>query len=220
MKDVYWGPVQETAIKDFVTTEDIELRHQLYEDVIQAAFMKLIENIYYTFSFNKTLPNFKQEQQELIVFLYNKITYFKPELGKKSFSYFGTIVKRWFIQKATKAKRTVHLGDQLRDLSTYHISCSHFEQENLNTENRNFITHLAEKFNLEETHLANEFTQEDLAVCRIITALLESYNRIDIYNKKQLYVYLREATGLPARKITKSLVKMKAIYSQVKEEDE
>ena len=37
-----------------------------------------------------------------------------------------------------------------------------------------------------------------------------------IYNKKQLYVYIREATDLPSRKITKSLKKIKVNYGDVR----
>ena len=39
----------------------------------------------------------------------------------------------------------------------------------------------------------------------------------NIYNKKQVYLYLREGTGLPTRKITSSLKKIKLLYARKKD---
>ena len=60
--------------------------------------------------------------------------------------------------------------------------------------------------------------KDDIEIINIISYILTNYNSFDIYNKKQLYVYLREATGKPARKITKTLKKIKNVYSELKQE--
>ena len=72
-------------------------------------------------------------------------------------------------------------------------------------------------------HFDSLMTQEtlnkdDIAVLEIINDILKNYHKFNIYNKKQLYVYIREATDLPSRKITKSLKKIKLDYFNVKED--
>ena len=66
--------------------------------------------------------------------------------------------------------------------------------------------------------LKENYTRDDFAVLEIVNDILKNYERFNIYNKKQLYVYIREATDLPSRKITKSLKKIKLDYFSVKED--
>ena len=51
----YWGIEQEEAIVEFNTNEDIEDKHKVFVAIIEPAFRKLVENIYYTYNFNKIL---------------------------------------------------------------------------------------------------------------------------------------------------------------------
>ena len=60
--------------------------------------------------------------------------------------------------------------------------------------------------------------KDDLAVLEIINDIMKNYHKFNIYNKKQLYVYVREATDLPSRKITKSIKKIKKTYMVLKDE--
>ena len=62
----------------------------------------------------------------------------------------------------------------------------------------------------------NVLTDDDNKVLCIVIEVLKEYQILDITNKKQLYVYVREATDLPSRKITKSLNKIRGLYSHIK----
>jgi hypothetical protein len=215
-QNMYWGPEQEAAIIEF-NISDIDRQHVLFTDTIQPAFKKLIENIYHTYSFNKTLHDFYFIQQEMIIFLYEKLPQFDATKGSKSFSYFGTIVKNWLIQQSTRAKKVVHIDDDHKEVIMYNISIKYHEQEKNKSGNMEFISELSEKLK-EENMYKEVITDEDKRVIDIIIFILENLDRFDIYNKKQLYVYIREATGLPARKITKTIAKAKLLYKDVKQE--
>ena len=56
----YWGELQENAIIDFNTNDNTDSKHKVYNDVILPAFLKLIENIYYTYNFNKILFDYNK----------------------------------------------------------------------------------------------------------------------------------------------------------------
>ncbi|MDP7197059.1 MAG: hypothetical protein QF864_12840, partial [SAR202 cluster bacterium] len=110
-KNMYWAQPQEQAIKDYIASDSITERHDIYINIIQDAFKKLIENIFYTFNFNKILGDKENIEHDLLIHLYERICKFKPERGTKSFSFFGTTVKNWFIQRTNAAKKKIHIDE-------------------------------------------------------------------------------------------------------------
>ncbi len=52
----------------------------------------------------------------------------------------------------------------------------------------------------------------DLRVYKAINILFESKDDIEIFNKKAIYLYLREITGLNTKQIVNSLKKFKKKY--------
>ncbi len=57
----------------------------------------------------------------------------------------------------------------------------------------------------------------DLKVYKAINILFESKEEIDIFNKKAIYLYLREITGLNTKQIVNSLKKFRKRYSSFKQ---
>ena len=60
--------------------------------------------------------------------------------------------------------------------------------------------------------------ENDLKVYRAITILFESKEEIDIFNKKAIYLYLREITGLNTKQIVNSLKKFRKKYYSFKDD--
>ena len=212
----YWGSEQEEAIVEFNTNEDIEDKHKVFVAIIEPAFRKLVENIYYTYNFNKILWDREQIEHEVMTHLYEKLNKFDISKNKKSFSYFGTITKNWMIQRCNADKNKRFIDDDNQDIIVQNISINAYEENEVNQHNQDFITGIIEDFDNWESK--ENYNQEDFAVLEIINDILKNYHRFNIYNKKQLYVYIREATDLPSRKITKSLKKIKINYSDIKED--
>jgi hypothetical protein len=212
----YWGNDQEEAIVIFNTSESTEEKHKVYVTTIQPAFKKLVENIYFTYNFNKMLPDFDQIEHELVTHLYEKIDRFDVTKGKKSYSFFGTISKNWLIQKSNSKKRMSFLDGNNKDTVIQDISLSTAEKEEIQKELKEFLSHLP--LFLNENKFKKDLNGEDKLVLGIISDILENYHMFDIYNKKQLYLYIREATDLPSRKITKTINKIKNRYIEAKKE--
>jgi hypothetical protein len=57
----------------------------------------------------------------------------------------------------------------------------------------------------------------DLKVYKAIVILFESKEDIQIFNKKAIYLYLREITGLNTKQIVNSLKKFRLKYSNFKQ---
>ena len=212
----YWGTPQEEAIVEFNTNEDIEDKHKVFVAVIEPAFRKLVENIYYTYNFNKILWDREQIEHEVMTHLYEKLSKFDISKNKKSFSYFGTITKNWMIQRCNADKNKRFIDDDNQDIIVQNISIHAYEENEVGRYNEEFISEIIDDF--DDWDEKDNYTRDDFAVLEIVNDILKNYHRFNIYNKKQLYVYIREATDLPSRKITKSLKKIKLDYFSVKED--
>ena len=212
----YWGEDQEEAIVEFNTNGDIEEKHGGFVAIIAPAFRKLVENIYYTYNFNKILWDREQIEHEVMTHLYEKLSKFDVTKNKKSFSYFGTITKNWMIQRCNADKNKRFIDDDNQDIIVQNISISEYEEKKITYHNEDFINEIIRDF--DDWDAKDNYTRDDFAVLEIVNDILKNYERFNIYNKKQLYVYIREATDLPSRKITKSLKKIKLDYFVVRED--
>ena len=212
----YWGEDQEYAVIEFNTNADMDEKHKVFVDVIEPAFRKLVENIYYTYNFNKILWDREQIEHEVMTHLYEKLSKFDVTKNKKSFSYFGTITKNWMIQRCNADKNKRFIDDDNQDIIVQNISIHAYEEDEVVRHNEEFINEIIGDF--DDWDAKDNYTRDDFAVLEIVNDILKNYERFNIYNKKQLYVYIREATDLPSRKITKSLKKIKMNYFSVRED--
>ena len=148
--------------------------------------------------------------------LYEKLSKFDPSSGAKSFSYFGTIVKNWMIQQSNAAKKQVFVDNENADTIVFDKSMEFYQDNEKIKDDNAFIVGMIEHF--DELINMSEFNKDDISVLEIINDILKNYQKFNIYNKKQLYVYVREATDLPSRKITKSIKKIKKTYMVLRDD--
>tara|TARA_A100001515_G_scaffold138046_2_gene131270 strand:- start:446 stop:910 length:465 start_codon:yes stop_codon:yes gene_type:complete len=141
---------------------------------------------------------------------------YDPSKGSKAFSYFSVITKNWFIHKVKKQQK-----QNKREVDFDNISKSH-EEEFLSTEHSYVTVREKQEF---WTSFHNEISswdhsqmkENDLKVYKAILVLFESKEDIEIFNKKAIYLYLREITGLNTKQIVNSLKKFRKKYYYFKD---
>ena len=184
-------------------TEDEELRSKIYEREIHYAFFKLTQNIIHTFKFYHTeVENLEHLQHEIITFLLSKIHLFNPERGAKAYSYFGTIVKRWLIlynNKNYKKKiKKTGIEELTKDGSGHSYDLNEGDtKSDLDKYIDIFVAHV-------EKNIFELFPKKNDA--QVADAILELFRRredLEIFNKKALYIYIREMVDVKTSKITK-----------------
>lgn len=215
-KNTYWAAPEEKGIRDYIENKSIAQRNRIYVAVIDRAFRKLIENIFFTYNFNKSLGDISNVESDLLVHLFQKIDRFDPSKGTKAFSFFGTIAKNWLIQQTQGAKKKVAIDDEDQVNLIYDISANKFDDYLKDRDDREFISILTK--NLIEAKNDTKLNKDDLSVIDIVLGILQNYNNDYIYNKKQVYMMIREGTGLQSRKVTRSLKKVKCIYELTKKD--
>ena len=97
-KKRYFTEDTEAAIAEYLASTDQSERDRIYNSRIHYAFYKLAENLIHTFKFYYTeVDDLEDLKHEVIVFLLEKLDYFKPERGSKAFSYFSIVGKNYLI---------------------------------------------------------------------------------------------------------------------------
>ena len=209
----YFTQDTEDAIVLYNNTTDFEVKSRIYNDRIHYGFFKLTENIIHTFKFYYTeVDNIEDLQHEVITFLLSKIHLFNPERGAKAFSYFGTIAKRYLILSNQKnyKKRIDTIGlDALEEDEnhSYNIDdSSHNERLSM------FIDIYAEHVT---KHIYTLFPKEyDAKIADAILELFRKRENLDIFNKKALYIYIREIIDVKTPKITKIANQLYDIFKE------
>ena len=202
------------AILDYRLETSPAIRNKIFNEKIYYAFYKLAENIIHTFKFYYTeVDNINELKHEVIAFLLEKLHLYNQDKGK-AYSYFGTIAKRYLLvynnnnYKRLKGKATVEEVDTDKTITNELLLTQpdHFEEVN-------FIDLYIKEV---DNNLLDLFPKPQEA--RVGDAILELFKRrenIDIFNKKALFIYIKEITDAPTPVITKVIKVLKEIYKEM-----
>ena len=213
-KKQYFTPDTDAAIKEYLSTSNQDERDTIFKDRIWYPFYKLAENLIHTFKFYYTeVDDLEDLKHEVICFLLEKLDYFKPEKGSKAFSYFSIVGKNYLIlynnnnYKKKKAKVDPSAADEddgvLRQLG----------RDDRKQDIKDFIDY----FTLyTDKHMFTMFKKDkDRKVCDAINILFKRRENLEIFNKKALYIYIREMTGVDTPVITKVTKVLKKLYKKL-----
>jgi DNA-directed RNA polymerase specialized sigma24 family protein len=200
--NVYFTKDTENAIVAYNLSKDFEERNHIYNKQIHHAFFKLTENIIHTFKFYYTeVDNIEDLQHEVITFLLSKIHLFNPERGAKAYSYFGTIAKRYLIlsnQKNYKKRVDTLSIDVLEEDENHSYT---LEDSPVNERLSMYIDEFTEYCT---ENIFELFPKEyDAQIADAILELFRKREYLDVFNKKALYIYIREQVDAKTPKITK-----------------
>jgi len=213
-KNHYFTSVHEDAIVKYARSEDRELRAKLYEEYIQPALDQMVDKIIYTYRFT-TLPNIDYLKADCKVWLTTILNKYDPSKGSKAFSYFSVVTKNWFIHKVKRTQKRnrteVFMEDILNELDEDLVSREPtYIQKRTEME---FWSSLNTEISTWDAFMLKENEKKVLMAVRI---LLDSADTIEIFNKKAIYLYLREITGLNTKQVVNNLNKLRKRYKMFK----
>ena len=208
-KKQYFTKLHEEAIVKYASSADRDEKSVLYITLIQPAFNEMVDKIVYTYKFT-SLPNIEDLKDECKIWLTTILEKFDVSKGSKAFSYFSVITKNWFIHKVKKNSSGREVG--LDDIS------QEFEEENLfitngydeQRENEEFWRALWQEMDGWDSTTLKGIERK---VYEAIKILLKDPDSVQILNKKAVYLYLRELTGLTTKQIVSGLKKFRVRYN-------
>jgi len=211
-KNNYFTHEHEKAIIEYALTDDVNVKADLYINWIQPAFSEMVDKIVYTYKFSN-LPNIDYLKEDCKIWLTTILDKYDVNRKSKAFSYFSVITKNWFIHKvkqnSKKLRREIYIDE------------TNIIDEKIIVENQYY--NMREKYEFWQ-HLSNEMKswenlklkENEKKVLNAINILFESSDEIEIFNKKAIYLYIREITGLNTKQVVNNLNKMRIRYRTFK----
>src|ERR1035437_664098 len=210
---IYFSQDTEDAIIEFNKTDDHDKREELYNNKIKYPFEKLVENIFNTFKFSYFETGPLEVQRETVAHLVANIQKFEAGKGK-AFSYFSIIAKHYLIalNNSTYKRFNQHVDiSEERDENTVQLQSEdrHYKEEEMKEFMKLMVTFW-------ENNVSRIFTKErDLVIAQAVIELFRQTQNISMFNKKALYLYIREISGCKTQQITKILNRMKQYQTNI-----
>ena len=203
---IYFGTPAQEAIVEYNNSNDAEERSKIYETRIKFPFEKLAENVINTFKFTYFDVSKKDIQTEVVSTMVEKIHMFKEGKGR-AFSYFTIIAKNHLILKNNGNYKRWKQNALLSSMPpTWNPEDDFYETE----ENKEFKEFKNIMLRYWDSNLNTVFTKKrDLQIADAVLELFRRSEHIENFNKKHLYLLIREMTDCKTHYITKVVNVMK-----------
>jgi hypothetical protein len=216
-KKMYFDMDVQDAIIEYNQEIDSLIRNKIYREKIAYAFDKLCENIINTFKFSYFDAPFEDVKQEVISFLVLNLHKYDHTKGYKAFSYFSVVAKNYLIlvNNSNYKKMKIH-HDMDAATTVKELSRKSYYDDTFDNYLNDFITELITYFELNIPKIFKK--KRDINIAYSILELLVKRDEIDNFNKKSLYVLIREMAGVDTVYITKIINEMKKHYKRLANE--
>jgi hypothetical protein len=213
--NVYFTKITEIAILAYNRAENTITREKIYRRFIYPAFMKMAENLINTIKPTYIDATFTDLQTDLVTFLTERLNKFNPNAGK-AYSYYTRTSYNYLIGENEKAYKKLKSATQELDID---------EQRNVLTEMHNEEMREVLEYFMDGyvdycyNNLNFIFTNPtDIHVADSILHIFENREHVEDFNKKRLYILIRERTGLDASQ-TNSVTRVVKILKQIYEDN-
>jgi hypothetical protein len=203
---IYFGTPAQEAIVEYNKCKDPIERSKIYEERIKYPFEKLAENVLNTFKFSYFDVPKKDIQTEVVSTMVEKMHMFKEGKGR-AFSYFTIIAKNHLILKNNGNYKRWKQNALISEMpETWNPENNFYETEE-NDEFKDFKDLMLEYW---DKNLTRVFIKKrDIQIADAVLELFRRSEYIENFNKKHLYLLIREMTDCKTHYITKVVNVMK-----------
>jgi len=192
----YWTDDTEQAIIDYNGTDKSEVRNSIYKKGIEYPINKLAENIINTFKFSYFDDVFEDVKHEVVAFCVMNMHKFDHTKGSRAFSYFSVVAKNYLILNNNANYKKLKSHTSLSALNN--VKSADYDEDSKIL--------LNESIDYFEDKIPDIFSKRrDRMVGYAIIDLMKSIHDIEDFNKKSLYILIREMTDVDTSQITKVL---------------
>ena len=210
----YFNQDTENAIIRLNNETRPHMKERIYNEHIRTAFEKLAENIIHTFKFYYFDVPSEDVKHEVVSFLYMNIHKFTEGKGK-AFSYFSIVAKNYLILHNNNNYKRMkqHDGEDVMDYKRDPIT--ELRSKEARTMKMEYIEQLAEYW---RHNLSTVFKRKkDLDVANAVVELIDMRENIENFNKKALYILIREMTGSNTQHITRVINVMRKHHNKLQQ---
>jgi len=219
IKRNYFTEETEDAIVLYNQETNYVIKNKIYNNHIKDPLEKLVEYVINTFKFSYLTETLENKKVEVISHLLVNFDKYNKDKGK-AFSYFSVAAKRYLIinnnisYKKLKTEYSITYNDE--NNKVLQIPDENNEENFIFNNNIQLIKYLVDYINKNKDLLFKKEIYKKISSA--VLQLIENYNTIENFNKKSIYILLKEMTNENAQNITKVLNIYKVVYKKLKNE--
>ena len=207
-RKVYFGQEVQDAVVDYNTSSSDKERNVIYGTRIHKAFDKLAENIINTFKFTYFDYGFEDIKHEVVAFMLVNMHKYDHTKGSKAFSYFSVVAKNYLILHNNNNYKKLKSHDKMDALDRQHKSSGFNESD--------YVTLTEEIVEYFDKNMNTIFKKDrDLKIGYAIIDLMKARDDIENFNKKAIYILIREMTDVETTHITSVVNTLKKHYKKL-----
>jgi hypothetical protein len=216
----YFGIAVHEAIIRYQDSEEQDSKHEIYVSEILPAFSKLVENLIFIHGFLRTAGPYDELKNDCVTFLYETLHKFDHTRGTKAFSYFNVVAKNWLIIKSKQniKKNRRNISIELKD---YMSSEDKFAIESYSIVNAPDINIIKSESMVDMFLLMDEIrtkltVENEIACMDAIITLFRHVDDLDMLNKRAVFVYIRDISGLNPKQLSIAMSAIRKHYKGLK----
>jgi len=217
----YFDSKTQEGIVQFQNTPDHLARAVVYEQQIMPAFNTLVENLILIYGFSRD-DSFAVLKNDCVSFLYETLHKFDGSRGTKAFSYFNVVAKNWLILNSRRKKKnrdnhvSINDTDRLSKRDEYLIASSQIspspDDVMIDREKRGEIMRILHGIK------SRVESDNDVSCINAVITVHENLDNLDFLNKRAIYVYVRDISGLNSKQLSSSMSMIRRLYKDVQRE--
>ena len=220
-RNMYFTKDTQASIERYQNAEEAEtdLKEEIYKKEILPAFDQLAESLIFVYGFNSPYDSVSEMKTDCVSFLYETIHKWDPARGTKAFSYFNVVAKNWLIIRCRNAAKENRRHVSLTDMTSLSFkdqtaiaesSVAPSPQDEMEAQElRPAIFKL-----LDEIEGRIKKDNEKICVSAIRT-VFENVDNLDFLNKRAIYVYVREISGLTSKQLSVAMSRIRKHYREI-----
>lgn len=208
-KRTYFGGDTEEAIIQYNTIPDEVERERLYEELIHPAISKLVENVIHKYKFYHYESTYDDLKHETVIYIYERLNKFAKDKGK-AFSYFTIVARNYLIVRTTENYDAVRNRDPLQIVDDRRDVPNEVYVE----DNRDMLSDFIREWSAwGVVNVEQLFEYErDQRIAEAVFTIFKNRADIDNFNKKALYILIREHAKVKTQYITKVINHLKGLF--------
>lgn len=211
----YFGKDTELDIIRYNSLTDEGERSQLYEQSIHPALNKLVENVIHKYKFYYYESTYEDLKHDTVLYLHERLSKYSQTKGK-AFSYFTIVARNYLIVRTTENYESqvnrdpLLIIDERRNIAT----------EVMIKERQDLLSDFMKEWSTWGIdHVERLFARErDQRIADAVFVLFRNCENIDNYNKKALYILIREQADVRTQYITRVINRLREIFNEMSED--
>ena len=209
---MYFTQDTEDAIIAYNTEQDNVLRNKVFNEYIHHPLFKMTENLIHRYKFYHFDAPTQDVQYEVIAFILEKLPKYTQDKGK-AFSYFSIVAKNYLIQNNYKHYNRKKAKAPVLEIDTNRSVVNEIVRQEVLSETQDF-------FNLFITHCTDNIDtiikyKRDIPIAYALLEIFTNCHNIETYNKKALYIMVREMVDVKTQYITRVVNILKDEYNRL-----